>query len=106
MRLVKKTSAALRDRLPSLLITNGTGDESEINALLPRSRRYCWPSSHSSDSANGTKSCTTGRLSWAFLRMRWARLLVGGNLAAFFAASVSDRGMVVNSRLLHRLNRD
>ena len=28
-----------------------------MNALLPRSRRYCWPSSHSSESASGTKSC-------------------------------------------------
>src|SRR6516162_1442553 len=90
-RLVKKTSAALRERLPSLLITNGTGHASEMNALLPRSRRYCWPSSHSIDSASGTNSCTTGRLSWALVRMCSAIVLVGGNLAAFFSTSVRGR---------------
>ena len=45
----------VRDRVPSLLMTNGTGEASLMNALLPRSRRYCWPSSHSSDSAKRTE---------------------------------------------------
>src|SRR5580765_7143123 len=55
-KLAKKTSAALRDSVPSLLITNGTGEESDKNALLPLWRRYSWPSCHSNESANGTKS--------------------------------------------------
>jgi len=39
-RFAKNTSAALRDSEPSLLMTNGAGDASEMNALLPHSRRY------------------------------------------------------------------
>src|SRR5207253_10505893 len=56
-------------QVPSLLMTNGTGEASEINALLPRSRRYFCPNSHSSDSAKGTKSWITSRLDWDLERI-------------------------------------
>src|SRR5205085_3716913 len=40
VKLAKKTSAAFRDRVPSLLTTKGTGEASLMNALLPRARKY------------------------------------------------------------------
>src|SRR5207244_3332109 len=88
-REAKRTSAAAWERAPSLLMTNGTGLASDRNALLPRWRRYSWPSRHSRLSDSGTKSWITSRLAWARAK------IASGEASAEEGAVVRWRGLVV-----------
>src|SRR5437868_5707363 len=75
LKVIPLLSSAQRScNRTSAAVTDGTGDASDRNALLPRCRRYCCPSCHSKLSARGTKSCTTSRPAWA-----WASTCAAGD---------------------------
>jgi hypothetical protein len=90
-REAKRTSAAAWERAPSLLMTKGTGWASDRKALLPRWRRYSWPSRHARLWDSGTKSWITSRLAWAWARMPAAEVSAGGVALGFVMDAIAER---------------